>query len=313
MFHHEQLDLGALIAAKGDRRVSVCLPARDEEATVAAIVRSLLGPPVEAGRRHGPPVEAGRRHGPPVQGSRRHGELVDEVLVVDDGSHDRTAIAAAEAGARVVLAADVLPEVAGRGHGKGEALWKGLASTTGELVVFLDADIRDFDARFVSGLLAPLLLDDGIRFVKAFYERPLDGRPRGGGRVTELVARPLITLLFPQLAPVVQPLAGECAGRRDTLEQLPFVRGYGVDLGLLIDVCTHFGASAIAQVDLGHRVHRNRSLAELTPMAAMVLETGLRRAGVDVGNDHRPLLARPGARPVALAWGELPPLAQVTR
>jgi len=301
-FHREQLDLGALIAAKGDRRVSVCLPARDEEATVAAIVRSLLGPPVEAGRRHGPPVDAGRGHR----------ALVDEVLVVDDGSRDQTAVAAAEAGARVVPAADVLPDVAGEGHGKGEALWKGLASTTGELVVFLDADIRDFDARFVTGLLAPLLLHDELRFVKAFYERTLDGRPRGGGRVTELVARPLITLLFPQLASVVQPLAGECAGRRDTLEQLPFVRGYGVDLGLLIDVCTRFGPEAIAQVDLGQRVHRNRSLAELAPMAAVVLETGLRRAGVEMRDDELPFLARPGARPVALTWGELPPLASVT-
>jgi glucosyl-3-phosphoglycerate synthase len=236
--------------AKGDHRVTVCLPARNEEATVGAIVAEI--------RR------LGERWG-----------LVDEVLVVDDFSRDRTAEVAAAAGATVVAVSDVLPRC-GPGTGKGEALWKGLAASTGDIVVFCDADIRDFDPAFVTGLLAPLLLDDGLAFVKGWYERPGDG-----GRVTELMARPLLSLLHPHLAGFRQPLAGEFAARREVLERLPFVQDYGVDAALLIDVAAYAGRDRVAQAFLGQREHRNRSLAELGLQAEQVAAAILERAGVD--------------------------------
>lgn len=226
-----------LARAKRGTSVSVCLPARDEAATVGAIVSTIVG----------------------------LGELVDEVLVVDDGSSDGTGDVAAAAGASVVP---------GPARGKGAALRAGLDRSKGDVVVFCDADVRAFDAAFVTGLLGPLLTDESIGFVKGRYARPGDG-----GRVTELVARPLIRLRFPELAGFDQPLAGEVAGRRNVLEQVEFEPGYGVDLALLIDVIELIGLDAVAQVDLGRRVHRNRSLAELGPQAEAVLAAGLARAG----------------------------------
>ncbi|MDP9404281.1 MAG: glucosyl-3-phosphoglycerate synthase [Actinomycetota bacterium] len=246
-FHHRDFTAGHLAETKDGRRVTVCLPARDEEATVAAIVATVVADLVE---------------GHP---------LVDEVLVVDDGSRDHTAAIARGAGARVVRA---------DGQGKGAAMWTGAFEAEGDIVAFCDADVRQFSSSFVVGLLGPLLTDDDIGFVKAFYERPYEGRPGEGGRVTELVAKPLLRRLFPHLASVLQPLAGECAGRREVLERLPFVEGYGVDLGLVIDVAARFGAAALAQVDLGHREHRNRPLEELAPQAEAVLATALARAGL---------------------------------
>ena len=222
-----------LVAAKGATSVSVCIPARNEEATVGAIVTTIRSTLVD------------------------HLGLVDEVVVVDDHSTDGTGALAAAAGATVVGAADVLPEH-GKGHGKGEALWKSLYASTGDIVIWCDADVRDFHPRFITGLLGPLLVEPSIGFVKGFYQRPVDGQARGGGRVTELVARPLLTMAFPHLAGVIQPLSGEYGGRRRVLEQVPFVEGYGVDIGLLIDISGRFGVGAIAQVDLGERVHRNR-------------------------------------------------------
>jgi len=281
-FLHDDFDAGKLVAAKGSRRVSVCLPARDEEATVGAIVELIRGQLVD---------------GVP---------LVDEVLVLDDHSTDRTAVVAAAAGAVVVRAGDVLAEH-GAGHGKGEALWKSLFASEGDIVAWCDADVTGFGPRFVTGILGPLLTRPDVAFVKGYYERH-GARGDRGGRVTELVARPLISLLFPQLASVVQPLSGEYAGRRDVLEQLPFVQGYGVDIGLLIDVAERFGADAIAQVDLGTRTHRNRSLDELSPQAMAVMQTVLCRAGFDVA--PAPLL-RPGLEPVAVEVGERPPLVTV--
>jgi len=156
-----------------------------------------------------------------------------------------------------------------------------------------------------------LLTHPDIGFVKAFYDRPIDGRPRGGGRVTELVARPALALLFPDLSSVVQPLAGEYAGRRDILERVPFVQGYGVDIALLIDIASRFGTEAIAQVDLGVRVHRNRPIEELAPMAAEVLSTALRRADPDLVSQPR-WLTRPGHQPIEIDFQELPPLVEVT-
>ncbi|MCU0312071.1 MAG: glucosyl-3-phosphoglycerate synthase [Acidimicrobiales bacterium] len=274
-----------LVAAKGTTTVSVCIPARNEETTVGAIVDTIRAELVD-----------------------RVG-LVDEIVVVDDHSSDRTATEATLAGARVVDAADILPGH-GTGHGKGEALWKSLYASQGDLVVWCDADVQDFDPRFVTGLLGPLLTDPQLAFVKGFYERPVDGHVRGGGRVTELVARPVLTLLFPELAGVVQPLSGEYGGRREVLEQVPFVEGYGVDIALLIDIAARFGVDRLAQVDLGQRVHRNRPLHELSPMAAQVLQAALRRAAPGLAPD-RALLAPPELEAVEIVYRERPPLATV--
>jgi glucosyl-3-phosphoglycerate synthase len=229
--------------------------------------------------------------------------------VVDDHSEDGTAAVAAGAGARVVDAATVLPAF-GEGHGKGGALWKSLYAAEGDLVVWCDSDIVNFDHRFVTGLLGPLLTEPSVGFVKGFYQRPAEDDIRGG-RVTELVARPLLSMLFPQLAPVVQPLSGEYAGRRSVLEALPFVEGYGVDIGLLIDVVTRFGPDALAQVDLGVRVHRNRTLDELSPQATAVLQTVLHRAGLGDRIGDTTLLTRPGLDPLAVRMHERPPLIEV--
>ena len=197
--------------------------------------------------------------------------LVDEVLVVDDGSVDGTARAAEAAGAHVVTA--------GRsGGGKGQALQVALAESRGDLLVFLDADVENFGAHFVTGLLGPLLTDDDVALVKGFYERPVDGAVSGGGRVTELVARPVIDLLFPRLAGVRQPLAGETAAPRSVLEKTGLDPDYGIEMGVLIDVADRFGIEAVAQVDLGVRIHRNRPLAELRHEATDVLRAALKRS-----------------------------------
>jgi glucosyl-3-phosphoglycerate synthase len=279
---HLELDLDALVASKGERSTSVCLPARNEAATVGEIVTRIKAHP-----------------------------LVDEVVVVDDHSRDATGDEAAAAGATVVRAAEVLPEH-GDGPGKGQALWKAVASSRGDVIAFCDADLRDFEPHFMTGLLGPFLLDAELGFLKAYYRRPSgDGSPRGGGRVTELVARPLLAMLFPELADVVQPLAGEFAARRDVFEALPFVEGYGVDIALLIDAARHCGTEHLAQVDLGVRVHRNRPLHELGPMATIVMLTALQRAGhpdlpVDV------VLDRPDHKPAEVRYAERPPLNTVS-
>jgi glucosyl-3-phosphoglycerate synthase len=285
-FHHG--DFAADQLAERKRRdghtVSVCLPARDEAATVGGIVDTIRRQLVD-----------------------RVG-LVDEVLVVDDHSTDRTAERAAAAGARVVAVDDVLPE-RGPGEGKGEALWKSVAAAAGDLIVWCDADITDFGPRFVTGLVGPLLTRPEVDFVKGFYDRPIGGSAHGGGRVTELMARPAIALLFPHLSPIVQPLAGEYAGRRSLLERLPFVQGYGVDLGLLVDIARVDDGGAIAQVDLGTRRHRNRPLDQLGPQALAVLQTALRRAVP--GHGDAATLVRPDLDPAEVGVGERPPLVEV--
>ena len=216
---------------------------------------------------------------------------------------------AAAAGARVLAVDSVLPEL-GPGEGKGEALYKSVAAAEGDLIAWCDSDIVDFGPHFVVGLLGPLLARPDIQFVKGFYDRPVGGRAHGGGRVTELMARPVIAAHFPHLSSIVQPLSGEYAGRRALLERLSFVQGYGVDLGLLVDIADLEGTEAIAQVDLGLRRHRNRSLDELGPQALAVLQTALDRAG-------RPLtrpatLVRPDLEPVEVGIGERPPLVEVS-
>jgi glucosyl-3-phosphoglycerate synthase len=206
--------------------------------------------------------------------------LVDEVVVIDGGSSDATAEIAVSAGARVHQADMLRPEF-GPCLGKGDALWRSLTVTGGDVVVFLDTDIANPDPGFVTALLGPLLTEPSVHLVKAFYERPVQlERVRyasGGGRVTELAARPLLNLFWPELAGLAQPLSGEYAGRRRLLEQLPFFTGYGVELGMLIDTLRLFGDQAIAQVDLAVRVHRNQSLDALSRMALGVLQVAVQR------------------------------------
>ncbi|MFG2488744.1 glucosyl-3-phosphoglycerate synthase [Streptomyces virginiae] len=230
--------------------VSVVLPALDEESTVGAIVEVVRRELIE---------------GLPVP-------LVDELVVVDSGSADRTAEVAAKAGARVVHRDEILPRVPAL-PGKGEVLWRSLLATDGDIVCFVDADLRDFSASFVSGIVGPLLTDPDVHFVKAMYDRPLGDTPGQGGRVTELVARPLLNLHWPQLAGFVQPLGGEYAVRRSLLERLPFPVGYGVELGLLVDALHTVGLDALAQVDVGVRLHRHQDGQALGRMAAAIYRT----------------------------------------
>jgi glucosyl-3-phosphoglycerate synthase len=251
-----QWSAGRLARAKRDSTVSVVIPARDEEATVGTIVATI------------------RRH------LAERVPLVDEIVVVDSRSTDGTAAVARAEGARVVHQDDVtrgLPRL----EGKGDALWAGLAASTGDIVAFVDGDLRDFSPHFVTGLLGPLLTDRSVEFVKGFYHRPLVGNAGvetdGGGRVTEIAARPLINLFWPELAGVVQPLAGEYAGRRATLERIPFVSGYGVEIAMLIDLLDLVGLDALAQVDLGERFHRHQGTEALGRMAAQIMVTAWSR------------------------------------
>jgi glucosyl-3-phosphoglycerate synthase len=248
-----------LVEAKAGRRVSVVLPALDEEATVGAIVAAIV----------------------PL--TRGPAPLVDELVVVDSGSTDRTVEVAAAAGARVVLRTDVLPDLPPV-PGKGEVLWRSLAATTGDIVCYLDSDLVDFDPGFVPALLGPLLTERGVGLVKGFYRRPLrletTVADTGGGRVTELLVRPLLAALRPELAGVVQPLGGEYAGTRELLESVPFAPGYGVEIGLLLDTYAQLGLDGLAQVNLGVRKHRNRSLLQLGVMARQILAAALARCDV---------------------------------
>ncbi|MEV8637519.1 glucosyl-3-phosphoglycerate synthase [Streptosporangium sp. NPDC051023] len=241
-----------LLRAKGNSTISVVLPARDEAETVGEIVAAIRRDLME------------------------EAPLVDEIVVIDSRSVDETAARAAQAGARVVAQDEILPDLKPL-DGKGEALWKSLAVTSGDLLVFVDADLREFRTSFVTGLLGPLLDDSGVVYVKGCYDRPLQNVQSGGGRVTELVARPLLNLHWPQLAGFVQPLAGEYAGRRSVLERIPFVTGYGVELALLVDLLELVGLDSLAQVDLGRRVHSHQSTEALGGMAAQILQTSWSR------------------------------------
>jgi glucosyl-3-phosphoglycerate synthase len=249
-FHHGDFPVVKVLEAKAGRTVSVCIPARHEGSTVGSVVRAVVQPFLASAGGNG---------------------LVDEVIVLDDGSTDDTAEQAADAGARVVQGVEAE-------GGKGQAMAAALAASTGDVVVFLDADVANTTPAFVTGMLGPLLFFDEIALVKGFYTRPLHGEPTGGGRVTELVARPVLELLFPELSDVRQPLAGETAAHRWVFEKVGFADGYGVELGLLIDVAHLLGPGVLAQVDLGVRIHRNRPLHELRPQATDVLRAALARA-----------------------------------
>ncbi|MFC8512977.1 glucosyl-3-phosphoglycerate synthase [Streptomyces sp. NPDC057257] len=242
--------LHQILAAKhrSGQTVSVVLPALNEEETVGDIVAII---------RHDLMQQV---------------PLVDEIVVVDSGSTDRTSEVAEAAGARVVHRDDILPRIP-TVPGKGEVLWRSLLVTDGDIVCFIDADLKDFSSDFVSGIVGPLLTDPGIDLVKGMYDRPLAGAAGQGGRVTELMARPLLNMHWPQLAGFVQPLGGEYAARRSLLEQLPFPVGYGVELGMLVDALHLVGLDALAQVDVGVRKHRHQDGQALGRMAAAIYRT----------------------------------------
>lgn len=242
--------LHKILAAKQrtGQSVSVVLPALNEEETVGDIVAVI---------RHDLMQQV---------------PLVDEIVVVDSGSTDRTSEVAAAAGARVVHRDDILPRIP-TVPGKGEVLWRSLLVASGDIVCFIDADLKEFSSDFVSGIVGPLLTDPGIDLVKGMYDRPLGGAAGQGGRVTELMARPLLNMHWPQLAGFVQPLGGEYAARRSLLEQLPFPVGYGVELGMLVDALHLVGLDALAQVDVGVRKHRHQDGQALGRMAAAIYRT----------------------------------------
>ncbi len=264
--HWADWTLTELAAAKGERVVSLVVPARNEAATVGAVVtrvREALMDTVE---------------------------LLDEIVVIDSDSTDDTYAVATDAGATVHRSMEIRPDL-GTLPGKGEAMWKSLFVTSGELIVFMDADLVDWDTHFVPGLLGPLLTTPGVELVKGFYERPMMSGdaavPFEGGRVTELVARPLIRLLFPELAGLHQPLAGEWAVRRSLFEQLSVPHGYAVELAALVDTLRSRGLDAIAQVDLGTRAHRHQSLRDLSGMSTQILAAALARVGAGPEVDER--------------------------
>jgi len=294
-FHHS-LYPSSRIAAEREASVSVCLPARECAATIGEIVRALSG--------------------------LREAGAIDEIVVVDAASADGTATIAADAGAKVVQEGELTVSVGNRSPtdgasrsgepttlgpvlGKGDAMWRALPVLEGELIVFLDADTAEFSDHYATGLLGPLVCEPQVRFVKAFYRRPFEyggiSLPQGGGRVNHLLARPALALFYPELAAVKQPLAGEVAARRDLLERVPFVTGYGVEIGMLIDVWREIGLDGLAQVDLD--VHRNRhqELTALGDMSEQVLATIARRLHDEqrlIGVDLR---AAPVERPALAA------------
>lgn len=258
-FHHSQFaDVRRLLDLKlaAGQRVSVCIPTLNEAETIGDIICSIRAALME------------------------HVPLVDEVLVIDSNSTDATRQLAASAGASVFQSAGIAPEK-GTHTGKGENLWKALHAATGDIICYLDGDIANFHPGFVTGLVGPLLADAEIDYVKAYYERPLARgdatHASGGGRVSEILVRPLISLFYPELAPILQPLSGEYAARRKLLETLPFPTGYGVEIAHLIDLARAGLLESIVQVDLEKRIHRNRDDGDLGDTAFAILRVVLRR------------------------------------
>jgi glucosyl-3-phosphoglycerate synthase len=269
-FHHDDFaDTAALLRAKGGERISVCIPTLDEADTIGAIVGTIRRELMD------------------------DVPLVDELLVIDSGSSDATREVAAAAGATVLLSSDIAPEH-GSIRGKGENLWKALHAASGGIFCYLDGDIANFHAGFVRGLVGPLLTEPDIGYVKGSYERPSadgDGRTtHGGGRISEILVRPLISLFLPDLAPVLQPLSGEYAARRELLESLAFPTGYGVEIAHLIDLARDGRLDAVAQTDLVRRVHHHRDDGELGDAAFAILHVVLRRLARDgIVTTHHPL------------------------
>jgi glucosyl-3-phosphoglycerate synthase len=291
-FHHSEFPAERL-AAERTRSVSACVPARNEERTIGPIVSDLV--------------------------SLREAGAIDEVVVIDAGSQDRTATIATGAGAEVRDESELLPEQ-GEVLGKGDAMWRALSVLESDVVVYLDADSEGFGPHFATGLVGPLLCGDtGVEFVKAFYRRPLKlgevSLPEGGGRVTELMARPLLNLFYPELVGFRQPLAGEFAATRDLLQRLPFATGYAVEIALLIDAWREVGLDALAQVDIEVRQNRHQPLGDLTPMAFAVLRavcTRLEREGrLTELDDAELLLPRETLEERDVPVVERPPLATI--
>ena len=258
-FHHTEFsNLDELIGLKNQKKlkISLAFPTLNEEATIGEeieIIKEIL--------------------------FDDH-PLLDEIVVIDSGSTDRTLEVAAEQGAKVYQASEILPGLKAF-TGKGENLWKSLYVLEGDIIVWLDADIKNIHPKFVYGLVGPLLKYDHLQFVKAYYQRPIhlggDEHEYGGGRVTEILVRPLFSLFFPELAQLFQPCSGECAARREILEALPFAAGYGIETGMLIDVYERFGPQAMAQTNLDLRIHRNQPANALGKMGFEILHAFLKR------------------------------------
>jgi glucosyl-3-phosphoglycerate synthase len=277
--------LESALELKGDTTVSVCIPCRNEADTVGDLIRMIE---------------------PDLLGS-----LVDELIVLDDDSSDETAYIAEHAGARVVSIHSV-HETFGPGFGKGNALWGSLAVSSGDIVVWIDGDITSFTRDWIVKLVIPFFLDPEVGLVKASYERP--SHLGGGGRTTELVARPLLSLFFPELTELHQPLAGEFAGRRSMLADIPFSMGWGVEIGMIIDMARAFGVGSLGQVDLGIRLHRHHKLDVLSIQAAEVTATVLHRVDRSIPFvEESPTLYRLSGDPVVLNLYARPPLAQSER
>ncbi len=259
-FHYSEFtDLNRLVKEKRKKNLSIslCLPTLNEEKTIA---KEIIIMKSELMTRH---------------------ELLDEIVVIDSGSKDKTLEVAKAFGADVYEADSILPDLE-KFKGKGENLWKALYVTKGDIIIYLDADIKNIHHRFAYGLIAPLLLYDNIKYAKAFYDRPIaigknKIRPTGGGRVTELVIRPMFSLFFPELTQIIQPLSGEYAGFREIFEKIPFPIGYGVETSMILDICEKWGFDVIAQVDLEKRVHRNQDTKALGKMSFVILKTFLNR------------------------------------
>lgn len=299
-FYHyvEFLPLETLVQTKRDRglRVSLVIPALNEAATLPSILRLIRSALVE------------------------DVALLDEVIVMDGGSTDDTAELARQAGAMVYRTRDVLPGFAAA-DGKGTSLWKSQAVARGDILVFIDADIRDFGPHFVYGLVAPLIRHPEVQWTKAYYRRPFvwaDRELEGyGGRVTEILVRPLLSAWYPQLVEIRQPLAGEYAFRRDILRHLPFTTGYGVEMQLLLQMYRRYGLDALAQVDMEVRQHRNRPVAQLGMMSFAILRTFLAflRAEGKLGQDSlAPLeeyvqMSSSGLDRVRIVDDQLPPMS----
>ena len=290
--HHADFPAEAIRRRKRET-ISVCLPAREVAATIGPILDALL--------------------------ALRGDGVLDQVVVVDAGSGDGTAEIAERAGAEVHQEADLMPAF-GPARGKGDALWRALSVLEGDIVVYLDSDSESFGPHFASGLVGPLVSDPDVAFVKAYYRRPFRlgaaAAPDGGGRVTELTARPLLNLFWPELAGIRQPLSGEVAARRRVLEQVPFATGYGVEIAMLIDAYRAVGLEAIAQVDLDVRQNRHQPLADLYPMACAVLQAAasrLAREGRLGGPLENDLLAPVpgGMEALELELVERPPMASL--